>query len=161
MEDGMNRRLSFSMSGLMAIVALSGVLTAAQPSSGPGATQQAAAVRKAENDRFAAMLKPDVAALDKLLGDDLTYTHGDGRVIDKMAFIADFKTGAFKYVTIQPNEMKVRVFGDVAVVTGGAAMQVVNNGVPATIKIRYTDVHVKRNGAWQMVAWEATRLPQP
>jgi ketosteroid isomerase-like protein len=105
------------------------------------------------------MLKPDVAALDKLLGDDLTYTHGDARVIDKSAFIADFKTGAFKYVMIQPNEMKVRVFGDVAVVTGGAAMQVVNNGVPATIKIRYTDVHVRRSGAWQMVAWEATRLP--
>jgi len=53
------------------------------------------------------------------------------------------------------------VFGDVAVVTGGAGMHVVNQGVPADIKIRYTDVHVKRNGAWEMVAWEATRLPNP
>ena len=74
------------------------------------------------------------------------YTHGDGRVIGKAAFIADFKTGAFKYTTIEPNDMTVRVFGDVAVVTGGAGMHVVNNGVPADIKIRYTDVHVRRNG---------------
>ena len=147
---------------LFAVIVLAGALFGAQAAFAQGAmSKDQQAVRKAEADRFAAMLKADVTALDKLLGADLTYTHGDGRVIGKAAFISDFKTGAFKYVMIQPNEIKVRVFGDVAVVTGGAAMQVVNNGVPATIRIRYTDVHVKRNGAWQMVAWEATRLPQP
>ena len=62
---------------------------------------------------------------------------------------------------IEPNDMAIRVFGDVAVVTGGAGMHVVNQGVPADIKIRYTDVHVRRNGAWEMVAWEATRLASP
>jgi len=115
------------------------------------ASKDQEAVRKAEQDRFAAMLKADVAALDKLLGADLTYTHGDGRVIGKAAFIADFRTGAFKYTTIEPNDMAIRVFGDVAVVTGGAGMHVVNQGVPADIKIRYTDVHVKRNGVWEMI----------
>ena len=80
----------------------------------PGLTAQGAAskdemdVRKAENDRFAAMLKADVGALDKLLAPDLIYTHGDGRVIDKAAFLSDFKTGAFKYVTIEPNEPYAR-----------------------------------------------------
>ena len=132
----------------------------------PGLTAQGAAskdemdVRKAENDRFAAMLKADVGALDKLLAPDLIYTHGDGRVIDKAAFLSDFKTGAFKYVTIEPNDLKIRIYGDTAIVTGGAGMHVVNKGAPAQIKIRYTDVHVRRNGMWQMVAWEATRLPQ-
>jgi uncharacterized protein (TIGR02246 family) len=146
----------------VAAIALAGALFAAQPASTQGAmSKDQEAVRKAETDRFAAMLKADVAALDKLLAADLTYTHGDGRVIGKAAFIADFKTGAFKYTTIEPNEITVRVFGDVAVVTGGAAMHVVNNGAPADIKIRYTDVHVKRNGAWEMVAWEATRLASP
>ena len=146
---------------LFAALALAGTLFAAQPALGQGSlSKDAQAVQKAENDRFAAMLKADVAALEKLLGADLTYTHGDGRVIGKAAFISDFKTGAFKYTTIQPNDMTIRVFGDVAVVTGGAGMHVVNQGVPADIKIRYTDVHVRRNGAWEMVAWEATRLPQ-
>jgi len=144
---------------LLTAIVLAGTLLAAQRTPGPGAaSKDQEAVRKAEHDRFAAMLKADVAALDKLLGADLTYTHGDGRVIGKAAFIADFRTGAFKYTTIEPNDMAIRVFGDVAVVTGGAGMHVVNQGVPADIKIRYTDVHVKRNGAWEMVAWEATRL---
>ena len=143
-----------------AALALSGILFAAQPAAGQGVmSKDQQAVQKAERDRFAAMLKADVTALDKLLGADLTYTHGDGRVIGKAAFIADFKTGAFKYTTIEPNDMAIRVFGDVAVVTGGAGMHIVNNGVPADIKIRYTDVHVRRGGVWEMVAWEATRLP--
>ena len=144
---------------LLSMIVLAAALFTAPEAFGQGAlSKDQEAVRKAENDRFAAMLKADVVALDKLLGNDLTYTHGDGRVIGKDAFISDFKTGAFKYTTITPNEMTVRVFGDVAVVTGGAAMHVVNNGEPADIKIRYTDVHVRRNGMWVMVAWEATRL---
>ena len=68
-----------------------------------------AAVRKAEADRFAAMLKGDLAALDTLLAADLTYTHGDGRVVDKAAFIADLKSGDFKYVSIDPENLQVRV----------------------------------------------------
>jgi len=124
----------------------------------PSAEEQ---VRQAERARFAAMVKADTAALDKLLAPDLVYTHGDARRIDKAAFISDFKTGAFKYVTIDPKEINVKVYGDVAVVAGAAAMQIVNNGAPASIQIRYTNVHVKRNGAWQMVAWQATRIAQP
>src|SRR4051812_27602706 len=119
---------------LLAALALSGALLAAQPALGQRAmSKDQEAVRKAETDRFAAMLKADVIALDKLLGADLTYTHGDGRVIGKAAFIADFKTGAFTYSTIEPTDMTIRVFGDVAVVTGGAGMHVVNQGVPADI----------------------------
>jgi ketosteroid isomerase-like protein len=157
----MNRRISRSLSAFLVTVTLSGNLFAGQlaPAASAGSKDEEA-VRKAETDRFAAMLKADVVALDKLLGPDLTYTHGDSRVIDKAQFIADFKTGAFKYVTIEPNDMKIRIYGDMAIVTGGAGMHVVSNGAPANIKIRYTDVHVKRNGAWQMVAWEATRVPQ-
>ena len=150
----MNRRI-FLCSAAMVTVA--GRLLAGQAVAG----NDEEAVRQAERARFAAMVKADVAALDTLLAPELTYTHGDARVIDKAGFISDFKTGAFKYVTIEPSGMSVRVYGTVAVVTGGAAMHVVQNGKDAHIRIRYTNVHNKRNGSWQMVAWQATRLPQP
>ncbi len=159
--------LSSMCAGILTVAVLLNVTdTAAAQERSAGAGRSTAssndeqAVRQAERDRFAAMVKADVGALDKMLGADLTYTHGDGRVIDKAAFLSDFKTGAFKYVSIEPGDMKVRIYGETAVVTGGAGMSVVNNGAPAQIKIRYTVVHVKRNGAWQMVAWDATRLPQ-
>src|SRR5262245_37875797 len=117
-------------------------------------------VRKAERDRFNAMLKNDIAALDKLLAPELIYTHGDGRVVDKAAFIADLKTGDFKYVSIDAAEPKVRLFGDTAIVVGTAGMSVVNKGAPAKIRIVYSTTQVRRNGSWQMVSWHATRLAQ-
>jgi hypothetical protein len=38
-------------------------------------------------------------------------------------------------------------------------VHVVQNGNDLTFKIRYTNTHLNRGGAWQMVAWQATRLP--
>ncbi len=127
------------------------------PAVAQGAEQE---VRKAESARFGAMVKNDLAALDKLLAPELIYTHGDGRVVDKAAFIADLKTGDFKYVSIDAGESKVRVFGDTAIVSGVAGMSVTNKGAPAKIRIVYSTTHLRRNGSWQMVAWHATRLAQ-
>ncbi len=141
---------------IMAFAALG--VPQAQRGSSPGSAEQE--VRRAETDRFTAMVKRDLATVDKLLAPELIYTHGDGRVIDKAAFIADLKTGDFKYVSIEPTDITVRIFGDTAIVAGGAGMQVVNKGVPAQIRIRYTNTQLRRNGSWQMVSWQATRLPQ-
>jgi ketosteroid isomerase-like protein len=46
------------------------------------------------------------------------------------------------------------------VVTGIARVQVLSGGQPVTFRMRYTDVYVKRGNRWQMVAWQATRMPQ-
>ena len=115
---------------------------------------------QAENARFAAMVKGDVAALDKLLGPELSYTHSNALVQDKAALLGDFKSGAIKYLSIEPSDMKARVFGNMAIVTGGAAVHVIQNGNDLNIKIRYTNTHINRAGSWQMIAWQATRLPQ-
>jgi len=117
-------------------------------------------VRQAEKDRFTAMIKADTGELDKLLATELIYTHSNAQVQDKTAFIGDIKSGAIKYLTIEPSDQTVHVFGTAAVVTGAAAVHVLQNGTDLSIKIRYTTVHLNRNGAWQMVAWEATRVPQ-
>ena len=149
----MNRRVFFNA---VAITAIAGRVAAGQASS-PHKDEED--VRRAETDRFAAMVKADAASLDKLLSPELSYTHGDARVVDKSVFLAELKAGDFKYLTITPTDIKVRVYGNTAVVTGGAGMDIVNKGVPAKIRIRYTNTQVKKNGSWQMVAWQATRLP--
>jgi hypothetical protein len=119
-------------------------------------------VRQAEKDRFAAMVKVDEAALNRLLADDLTYAHSSALFQNKAEFIADLKSGAIKYVSITPSEsdIKVRVHGDIAIVNGVAAVHVIDHGKDVSFKIRYTDVHGNHAGSWQMVAWEATRFPQ-
>ena len=116
-------------------------------------------ILKAERDRFNAMVKADAGDLDKLLAVELIYTHSNAQIQDKTGFIADIKSGAIKYVSIEPSELKVRVFENAAFVTGIAAMHVLENGNDLTLKIRYTSAHVERRGGWQLVSWQATRIP--
>lgn len=116
-------------------------------------------LQKAEKDRFEAMVKADVGTLDKLLAPELSYTHSNAQVQDKGGFIGDIRSKAIRYLSIEPTDIHATVFGTTAVVTGSAAVHVIQNGNDLTIKIRYTNVHVNRRGEWQMVAWQATRLP--
>jgi hypothetical protein len=119
-------------------------------------------VLQAEKDRFAAMLKADDAALNKLLADELTYTHSNANMQTKPQFVADIKSGAIKYVSIVPSESdwKVRIYGNVAIVSGVAAVNVIDHGSNLKFKIRYTNDHINRAGSWQMVNWQSTRFPQ-
>jgi ketosteroid isomerase-like protein len=125
----------------------------------PKADQQ---VLQAEKDRFAAMVKGDRGALEKLLADDLTYTHSSALFETKEQFIKSVTGGTIDYVSIVPSESdwKVRVSGNTAIVNGVAAVNVIDTGKDLKIKIRYTSVHTNRGGQWQMQAWQATRFPQ-
>ena len=119
-------------------------------------------VLQAEKDRFAAMIKGDRAALEKLLADDLTYTHSSALFESKEQFIKSVTSGNIDYVSIVPNEAdwKVRVNGNTAIVNGVAAVNVIDTGKDLKIRIRYTTIHTNRGGSWQLQAWQATRLPQ-
>ena len=120
-------------------------------------------VIQAEKDRFAAIVKADEPELNRLLADDLTYTHSNANMQTKAQFMADLKSGAIDYVLMQANESdwKVRVLGNVAIVNGTANVNVIDHGNNLTFKIRYTNNHVNRGGSWQMVNWQSTRFPQP
>ena len=118
-------------------------------------------VLQAEKDRFAAMIKGDRPALEKLLADDLTYTHSSALFESKEQFIKSVTSGTIDYVSIVPSESdwKVRVNGDTAIVNGVAAVNVIDTGKDLKIKIRYTTIHTNRSGSWQLRAWQATRFP--
>jgi hypothetical protein len=118
-------------------------------------------VLQAEKDRFAAMVKADRAALEKLLADDLTYTHSSALFESKEQFIKSVTSGNIDYVSIVPSESdwKVRINGNTAIVNGVAAVNVIDTGKDLKIKLRYTTVHTNRGGQWQMQAWQSTRFP--
>ena len=111
-------------------------------------------VLQAENDRFAAMVKGDRAALEKLLSDDLTYTHSTALLETKEQFIESVTSGNIDYVSIVPSEpdWKVRVNGNTAVVNGVAAVNVVDTGKDRKIRIvlrRFTRIAAARGSCWR------------
>ncbi len=98
------------------------------PSAQTGKVEQQ--VLQAEKDRFAAMIKGDRPALEKLLADDLTYTHSSALFESKEQFIKSVTSGTIDYVSIVPSESdwKVRVNGNTAIVNGVAAVNVIDTG---------------------------------
>ncbi|MFI5342390.1 MAG: nuclear transport factor 2 family protein [Candidatus Methylomirabilales bacterium] len=116
-------------------------------------------IRQREIRRFEAMVRVDVAALDDILSEDLTYTHATGAFETKAEFIAKLKSGQVKYESLVPEDMRVRVYGTTGVVTGLAQVKVQVKGEHLSFQLRFTDVYVKKGDRWQMVAWQATRLP--
>jgi ketosteroid isomerase-like protein len=108
--------------------------------------------------RFAADLRGDAAALDSLLADDVTYVRSSGAVDGKAEYLRALgATGSYALDSLVPVDLSVRVFGETAVVTGRLIVKL--RAQPAPYVIRFTDVWARRRGRWQLVAFQATRLP--
>jgi ketosteroid isomerase-like protein len=112
-----------------------------------------------DRKRMQAMSDKDLATLESLLADDLIYTHSSARVDSKQSLIANMKSGATVYSSIEPSEVKAQDLGDAVVLTGVAWIKVASQGKQLDFGVRFTDAYAKRGGRWQMVAWQSTRLP--
>jgi ketosteroid isomerase-like protein len=113
----------------------------------------------AEDARYAAQMGADVAALEKLLADDLVYTHSNAAVDDKKAFIEALRSGATKYRTMKRSDTRTRTYGCVAILTGRADFQTTTKGQDSAVALRFHAIWVKRPAGLQFISWQSTRLP--
>ena len=116
-------------------------------------------VREADARRLRAMVAVDIPALESILADDMTYTHANAWTQKKTEFIGTIKSGATKYESVATEDVKVRVYGTVALMTGRAAVKAKSDGKDIDVQLRYLDVYVKQQDQWRMVAWQSTRIP--
>jgi hypothetical protein len=119
-----------------------------------------AMIRQLEARRVQAMIQFNPTTLDSIFADDLTYTHTNGRVDSKQQLLAALQSGELKYEEINYLETNVRIYGEVAVVTGSAGMKVQAKSQTLGFNLRFMNVYVKQKGFWKMVAWQSTRLPE-
>jgi ketosteroid isomerase-like protein len=99
---------------------------------------------------------PDLVA--PLLADKFVNTGTDGKVTGKAETLANAK--ATKYESIEYEDLKVTVFGDTAIATGGSkAKGTDESGKPLDEHVRWTDTWVKMpNGKWQCVASQGSAV---
>src|SRR5215510_14804800 len=112
-------------------------------------------IHKLEDRRYQALIDSDFETLDKLLGDDLIYTHSSGQSDTRVEYIGLCKKGVFQYRAIERPIENIQVYGTTVVVTGHAKMDVFIEGNAKLLNSRYTNVWVKEARRWQMVAWQS------
>ena len=106
-----------------------------------------------------ALVKGDAAGLEHALADTFTFTAPDGSTQTKAEWIADVRNGALKMVSSQNDDMKVRQYGDAAVVTYRSTDHGTYKDKDISGQYRWTDVFVKHNGQWQVVSTQGTSIP--
>ena len=111
-----------------------------------------------DRQRMTAMAEQDVATLNKLLAEDLIYTHSSARLDTKQSLIGAMQSGATVYTAVQPSDVVAQDLGDAVVLTGVAAISVNAGGNANSFRVRFTDVYANKAGQWQMVTWQSTRL---
>ena len=138
------------------LVLLSGLtLAAAQPD--PNATKEVLAASDAWRQ---AMMKKDAAALQRLLHDDLTYSHSNARCQTK-ADVVQATTGKTTIEAIDFSEVTVRVYGTTALIRANVDMRNSTDGKSTTNHLNVLHVWLKGPGGWQMVARQATLVGPP
>jgi ketosteroid isomerase-like protein len=115
-------------------------------------------IMQLEGEWGAALAKRDIAALDRILADDHSVITKDGSVLTKAQELANYGSGASSAELFDFEPVKVRIFGDTALATGGHREKSQYRGRNTSGHYRWTDVFVKRNGRWQAVASQLTRV---
>jgi ketosteroid isomerase-like protein len=112
-----------------------------------------------EDRRYAAMTSGDLASLEELLHDQLLYTHSSGMMDTKASWLLAMKSGKTRYKSVKCSDQQVRIFGEVALVTGKGHIEAEINGQPRTLRLMFLNAWAKTPQGWKFVAWQST--PQP
>lgn len=125
----------------------------------PFASDAETEVREVEKRRLEALVRNDLETLDQILSSDLTYTHSNGRVETKEEFLESLRSGRVRYRGMDPQDVRIRVYDGTGILTGEAGVRITVQGEDREFALRFTLVYVRRDGRWQKVAWQSTRLP--
>jgi len=115
-------------------------------------------VRAVEMSRRDALLAADTVALSKMIAPDFVEISRLGTVRTRADNIRDIASGALHLTAIKYDSLTVRIYGDVAVLTGIADNTGTMRGFPFAGKIRYTRIFVRKDGRWQAVLMQQTPM---
>lgn len=127
------------------VLALACPLAAGDPADG---------VREAADGWRSALLKQDKAGLDRYLADELTYIHAGGKTQTKAEYIEAVTTGPSHYESFNKTDVKIRVYGKVAVLSGYVDVKTVGRDA---YRVRTLEIYKENNGQWQLADKESVR----
>ena len=115
-------------------------------------------ILKLDAELFDAVWRADVKERERIAADDLIYITYYGSALNKAEWIAHVTKPAPQNSKQIRDDLKVRVFGDTAVVSGRLTVKVVNPQSEGRIQSRYTNVYARRQGQWKLVVAQVTEV---
>ncbi len=147
------------------LASLALVLCSTATGSAFGQTKAAEDVTTLLREFIAGAGSGDRALFEKFFADDVIYTRASGVVITKADIMASLgkpaaaSEGKSSYLA---EDITVHEYGDTVIV----AFRLVGrtdhgDGNVETVRYRNTGTFLRRNGKWQAVAWQATKISEP
>lgn len=133
---------------LLCLLSATVVPTAAQDKPDPAAST----IRSLELKWADSYKHRDVAILSSLLADDFVITVEDGSTYGKLGYISHSADSSTHVGVAEFSDLKVRVHGNTAIVTGAYHEAGESNRKPYDYRDRFTDVWMKSGNKWQVVA---------
>jgi uncharacterized protein DUF4440 len=108
----------------------------------------------------------DAATHDRFWAEDLIYTGSSGRRIGKADIMRDARSAPAPKpgdptTTYGAEDIRIQQYGDAAIVAFRLVGTTIKDGKTVVSNYLNTGTFLKRNGKWQAVSWQATKMPRP
>jgi ketosteroid isomerase-like protein len=132
------------------------LFAAAGADAGRGTAADEAGIKQLERDRQDAFIRGDIDALDRATAADYTTINPSGKLSSKQQMMQNLREGKTKVISVQLDDLKARIYGTTAVLTGEYRDVNIRDGVRRETHTHFTRVFVKVQGRWQAVAYQQT-----
>ncbi len=155
------RRRGLRMFAVAALLPMMVLAQASKPAASPEDTATIRQVTQMVQEFLAAVPKGEKQTFDNFFADDVIYTRGVGVTVTKADIIKNIDVRAVNEptATFSADDFTVHPYGNMAVVNFRLIMSTQDSGKTQATYFRNTGTFLKRNGKWQVVAWQATKVP--
>lgn len=122
------------------------------------APTKSAEIQRLENDWVQLARHNDGPGFGRLLADEFTSIRTDGAVKTKTDRMNAYSSGSVQTEVLEISDMRIRRYGDTALVTGLATRKDTVDGKARDFQYRYTRVWILRDGRWQCVHMQSTTI---
>ena len=152
------RSVSLLITGALCLSAL------AASADKPASSRDLERLNQAEHTWQRALETGDVKLLESFVDDACTFIGPDGQFEEREAYLAGYRqlpSLGVQVKKVDMDQVKMRVLGDTAVVTGHVLARLSVQGQSIVEDVRFTRVYARRGEQWKMVAGQGTRIAPP
>ena len=116
-------------------------------------------VLRMKRDYDSALIRGDSRWFEGAFADDYMLIVGDSKSYRKADIVSQLASREIVWKSAVGRDMKVRIYGDTAVVTGRFTGQWLQNGKPLAVDERFTSVWVRDGVRWKAVSEHTSDIP--